>query len=141
MVEVKGGRIRHSADTGNFYSINRYGETFEIKDPFQQALVWKSRFLRVLRNRGIKVPVSHAVSLPSVHEDEMVESASIVPEIVIGRNKMTALEAAIKRLVTHSQPEQYLRFNDVVDDLHGILWGKDFTSKLFLKDYLDAVVI
>ena len=138
VVEVKGGRIRHSADTGKFYSINRYGETFEIKDPFQQALVWKSRFLRVLRNRGIKVPVSHAVSLPSVHEDEMVESASIVPEIVIGRNKMTALEAAIKRLVTHSQPEQYLRFNDVVDDLHGILWGKDFTSKLFLKDYLDS---
>jgi len=86
VLEVKGGRIRHNADSGSFYSINRYGESFKIKDPFQQALLWKSRFWRLLRNRNLKVPVSHAVVFPSVNEDEVLESANITPEIVIGRN-------------------------------------------------------
>lgn len=138
VIEVKGGRIRHNADNGKFYSINRYGENFEIKDPFQQALVWKSRFWRVLRNRNIKVPVSHAVAFPSVHENEIVESAAIVPAIVIGRQKMGSLASALKNLVTHVQPEHHLKFEDVSDGLHDILWGKDFTSKLFLKDYLTS---
>lgn len=138
VIEVKGGRIRHSVDSGKFYSINRYGESFEIKDPFQQALVWKSRFWRVLRNRNIKVPVSHAVAFPSVHESEIIESAAIVPAIVIGRQKMGALSSAMKNLVNHVQPEHHLKFDDVAEGLHGILWGKEFTSKLYLKDYLDS---
>jgi hypothetical protein len=138
VVEVKGGRIRHSSKSGKFFSINRYGETFEIKDPFQQALVWKSRFWRVLRNRNIKVPVSHAVAFPSVHENEIEESAAIVPAIVIGRQKMGSLTSALKNLVTQVQPEHHLKFDDVADELHSILWGKDFTSKLFLKDYLNS---
>ncbi|MDH5324868.1 MAG: NERD domain-containing protein [Gammaproteobacteria bacterium] len=137
VIEVKGGRIRHGKN-GKFYSINRYDESFEIKDPFQQALVWKSRFWRVLRNRNIKLPVSHAVAFPSVHESEFVESASIVPEIIIGRQKMASLAGALKNIVNQEHPEQYLKFDDVAEDLHGILWGKDFTSKLFLKDYLSS---
>ena len=138
VIEVKGGRIRHNAQNGKFYSINRYGETFKIKDPFQQALVWKSRFWRVLRNRNIKVPVSHAVAFPSVHESEIEESAAIVPAIVIGRQKMASLASALKNLVTHVQPKHHLKFDDVTGDLHDVLWGKDFTSKLFLKDYLTS---
>jgi hypothetical protein len=138
VIEVKGGRIRHSAKSGNFYSINRYGERFKIKDPFQQALVWKSRFWRVLRNRNIKVPVSHAVAFPSVNESEIKESASITPEIVIGRQRMNSLASALKTLVTKVQPAHHLKFNDVAVGLHEILWGKDFTSKLFLKDYLNS---
>jgi hypothetical protein len=138
VIEVKGGRIRHSARSGNFYSINRYGERFKIKDPFQQALVWKSRFWRVLRNRNIKVPVSHAVAFPSVNESEIKESASITPEIVIGRQRMNSLSSALKKLVAQVQPEQHMKFDDVADGLHDVLWGKDFTSKLFLKDYLNS---
>ncbi len=138
VIEVKGGRIRHSADTGKFYSINRYGESFEIKDPFQQALVWKSRFWRVLRNRNIKVPVSHAVAFPSVNEEEIIESASIVPAIVIGRQKLNALNSALKNLVHQVQAQHHLHFEDVSKGLHDILWGQEFTSKLFLKDYLNS---
>ncbi|MEJ2347240.1 MAG: NERD domain-containing protein [Gammaproteobacteria bacterium] len=138
VVEVKGGRIRHDADKGQFYSINRYGETFHIKDPFQQALVWKARFIRVLRKRNIRVPVSHVVALPSVSEEELIESASLVPQIVIGRQRLANLESSLKKIVGYSQPEEYLAFDDVSDPLHGLLWGRDFTTKLFLKDYLDS---
>ncbi|MFA9421590.1 MAG: NERD domain-containing protein, partial [Gammaproteobacteria bacterium] len=138
VIEIKGGRIRHDTQSGKFYSINRYDETFEIKDPFQQALVWKSRFWRVLRNRNIKVPVSHAVAFPSVHESEIEESAAITPAIVIGRQKIASLASTLKNLVTHVQAARHLNFEDVAVELHDILWGKDFTSKLFLKDYLTS---
>ncbi len=138
VIEIKGGRIRHDTQSGKFFSINRYDETFEIKDPFQQALVWKSRFWRVLRNRNIKVPVSHAVAFPSVHESEIEESAAITPAIVIGRQKIASLASALKNLVTQVQPARHLNFEDVSDGLHDILWGRDFTSKLFLKDYLSS---
>jgi len=138
VIEVKGGRIRHDSQSGKFFSINRYDESFEIKDPFQQALVWKSRFIRVLRNRNIKVPVSHAVAFPSVHESEIEESAAITPEIVIGRQKIASLASTLKNLVTQVQSARYLKFEDVSAGLHDILWGKDFTSKLFLKDYLTS---
>ena len=138
VIEVKGGRIRHDSRNGKFYSINRHDETFEIKDPFQQALVWKSRFIRVLRNRNIKVPVSHAVAFPSVHESEIEASAAITPEIVIGRQKIGSLSSTLKNLVTQVQSARYLEFEDVSAGLHDILWGRDFTSKLFLKDYLTS---
>ena len=96
VIEVKGGRIRHDSRSGKFFSINRYDEAFEIKDPFQQALVWKSRFIRVLRNRNIKVPVSHAVAFPSVNESEIEESAAITQAIVIGRKKIGSLASTVK---------------------------------------------
>lgn len=136
VIEVKGGRIQHSADTGKYYSINRHNERFRIKDPFQQALVWKGRFLRELRKRHIKVPVSHAVSLPSVREDELTSSASLVTEIVIGRQRMLNIETTLKNIIKQCQEEKYLTFSDVADELHALLWGKDFTTRLFLKDYL-----
>ena len=138
VIEVKGGRIQYSATSGKFYSINRHDEKFEIKDPFQQALVWKSRFLRSLRNRSIRVPVSHAVAFPSVREDEFVESASIVPKIVIGRKRMINIETTVKNIIKQSQQEKYLTFTDVAEELHALLWGKNFTTKLFLKDYLKS---
>lgn len=138
VIEVKGGRIQYSASSRKFYSINRHDERFEIKDPFQQALVWKSRFLRALRNRSIRVPVSHAVAFPSVREDEFVESASIVPEIVIGRQGMMKIETTVKNIIKQSQQEKYLTFTDIAEALHGLLWGKNFTTKLFLKDYLES---
>jgi hypothetical protein len=51
---------------------------------------------------------------------------------------MASLASALKNLVTHVQPGRHLKFEDVADELHDILWGKDFTSKLFLKDYLTS---
>ncbi len=136
VVEVKGGRIRY--ENGNFSSMNRHGETFEIKDPFQQALVWKSRFLRFLRKSNIRVPVSHAVCFPSAAEEEFPETANHAREIIIGRNRIKDLESALKTLVHKSQPEQYLRFDDVGAELDRLLIGSTFTTKMYLRDYLDS---
>ncbi|MCX6110945.1 MAG: NERD domain-containing protein [Proteobacteria bacterium] len=138
VVEVKGGRIRHDAQTGLFYSINRHGESFAIKDPFQQALVWKSRFLRYLRRHQLRVPVSHAVCFPGAAEEEFPESSAMVPEIVIGRTRMKNLDAALKAIAKKSQPEKYLDFASVGAELDRLLIGSTFTTKLYLRDYIDT---
>ena len=136
VVEVKGGRIR--TENGKFFSVNRHGESFEINNPFQQALVWKSRFVRYMRRLGIKAPVSHAVCFPSVGEDEFPATAGIEPGLIIGRNRMKDLENTLKKICADSQPEQYRRFDDVALELDKILVGSTFTSKLYLRDYIDG---
>lgn len=138
VVEVKGGRIRRDGATGVFSSVNRHGETFEIRDPFQQALTFKSRFLRFLKKSGIRVPVSHAVSFPGASEDEFPAAAGMAPEIILGRNRLKDLDQALKALVEKSQPEQYLRFDDVGGELDRILIGSTFTTRMYLRDYIDS---
>jgi len=138
VVEVKGGRIRHDGQTGLFYSINRHGENFEIKDPFQQALVWKSRFLRLLKRNGVKVPVSHAVCFPSAAEEEFPSSSGLVPEIIIGRGRLKDLGVALRNIAEKSQPEQYLRFQDIGAELDRLLIGSTFTTKMYLRDYINS---
>ena len=51
VLEVKGGRIGFNKEKDSFYTVNRYGKSFFIKNPFQQALTWKSRFLRYLKKK------------------------------------------------------------------------------------------
>jgi hypothetical protein len=138
VVEVKGGRIRHDAQTGAYFSINRHGESFEIKDPFQQALVWKSRFIRFLKNHDTKVPVTHAVCFPGANEDEFPVSAGTNREMIIGRNRMKDLDASLRSIVEKAQPEQYRKFPDCAAKLDDLLLGSTFTTKLYLRDYIDS---
>lgn len=138
VVEVKGGRIRHDAQAGQFFSVNRFGESFPIKDPFQQALFWKSRFLRFLKRHQVKVPVSHAVCFPGAEEHEFPEATGMVKELIIGRSRLKNLAATLSEIVRKSQPEQYLRFNDVGTELDRLLVGSTFTTRLYLRDYLNA---
>lgn len=136
VVEVKGGRIQ--MQDGRFTSINRHGQSFEIKNPFQQALVWKSRFIRYLRKQNLSVPVSHAVCFPSVGEDEFPPTAGIEPAIILGRNRMGALDEALRSLARASNPERFMEFPDCAEELHGIIKGQSFISKMYLRDYIDA---
>jgi len=138
VIEVKGGRIRLDAATGAFFSVNRHGQSFEIKDPFQQALAWKGRFLRFLKRHNVRVPVSHAVCFPGAAEDEFKTSSSVIPELIIGRGRLKDLDATLRQIVQKSQPEQYLNFQDVGGELARLLVGSSFTTRLYLRDYIDT---
>ena len=136
VIEVKGGRIKYK--DGKFFSLNRFDELFPIKNPFQQALVWKSRFLNQLRQQKIKVPVCHAVCLPSVHEDELPISAAIEPAIVIGRQRYAQLEKSLLAIMQQSIPKKFRSFPDVSKKIEKLLYGTTFTSRLYLRDYIDS---
>ncbi|NVJ62252.1 MAG: NERD domain-containing protein [Gammaproteobacteria bacterium] len=137
VVEVKGGRLKFDPDKGNFYSINRYDEAFKIKDPFKQVLLWKSRFLRYLRQQSVRVPVCHAVCFPNVLETDIPENAAIEPKLVIGINRMENLVETLETIAKNSHEERFLNFNDVADRVHSILRGSHFSTRLHIRDYLD----
>ncbi len=138
VIEVKGGRISYDAEKGVYFSINRHDEKFRIKDPFQQALVWKSRFVKYLKNHGLKLPVSHCVGLPSVDEASIPQTTGVNRDMVLGRHHMQDVEGFLKRLATTSHPEKYLDFKDVSKSIDKLLAGQDFHSKLYLRDYMDS---
>jgi hypothetical protein len=138
VVEVKGGRIGFDPQVGQFYTLNRHDERFNIKNPFQQALNWKSRFLRVLRARGIKVPVSHAVCFPNVNESDIPPSAGVEPEIIIGRERLADLSNALRDMIKKIQPERYLKFADVAAELDKLCIGSQFATRLHIRDYIDS---
>ncbi|MBF0441099.1 MAG: NERD domain-containing protein [Oligoflexales bacterium] len=138
VIEVKGGRIKFDAETGEFYSINQQGNVFNIKNPFKQVLNWKSRFLRYLKKQWIRVPVSHAVCFPSVLESDFPQTAEIEPALIIGVNKIQELEETLRTIVKDSQPERYLEFADVGKEIDKILRGSNFTAKIRIRDYIDS---
>ena len=138
VAEVKGGRIKFDAQKQKFSSLNRHGEIFSIKDPFKQVLVWKSRFLRFLKKNGIRVPVSHLVCFPGAHAKEFPKSAAMNPAIILDREGMDQLEEFLIRLARSSHPEHFFKFSDVGEKLDRILIGKTFTSRLYIRDYIDS---
>jgi hypothetical protein len=137
VIEVKGGRIGFDTALGQFYTLNRHDQRFTIKNPFQQALNWKSRFLRLLKSKGMKLPVSHAVCFPNVSESDIPMSAGVEPEIIIGRERMADLGNALKEMIRKVQPEKYLKFADVGAELDKLLIGAHFSTKLHIRDYID----
>jgi Nuclease-related domain/UvrD-like helicase C-terminal domain len=138
VVEVKGGRIRFDSTTNTFYSLNRHSESFEIKNPFNQALVWKSRFVRYLRKNRIILPVSHAICFPAAAEEEIPESAGIDRKLIIGRSGLKDLEKTLIDIAKVSHPSEFLRFKECGHDLEKILVGRSFTTKLYLRDYINS---
>lgn len=138
VVEVKGGRISLDGETGKFYSLNRHGRSFLIKNPFQQAIVWRNRFVRFLRSQNVHVPVSHAVCFPAVDESEFPNHATIEHSVLLGRRGMEHLEDFLKGVVRSFHREDFLRFRDVGDELDRLLIGTTFESKQLLREYIDT---
>lgn len=137
ILEVKGGRIIYNPDEQQFYSENRFGERFSIKNPFAQALNWKSRFLRYLKKKNIKVPMTHMVCFPSIYEKDFPERADFETGLLLGRERLERLDEALPDAIRLAQPEKYLQFRDVGDALDKILRGTHYASRLYIRDYID----
>ena len=138
VVEVKGGRIRFDAERQAFQSINRHGEVHNIKNPFQQVMAWKSRLIKCLRDADRKLPVSHAVCLPSVIEEDLNGVPGVDVTTVIGKERMVRLEHSLKTIVEIQQPDKYLRFDDCGDFLETMLAGESMSTRLHLHDYIES---
>jgi hypothetical protein len=67
-LEVKGGLVEHDPRTSNWTSKDRFGVTYRIKDPMQQALKSKHELLRKFRAApgwpAHRVRMRHGVVLP-----------------------------------------------------------------------------
>jgi hypothetical protein len=74
-VEVKGGGVSFDANTGIWYSIDRFDEKHQIKDPFRQASSERHAIKDQLvgsflwrRWRGSRLTLGHAVMFPDIHD-------------------------------------------------------------------------
>jgi hypothetical protein len=138
VMEVKGGRIRLDGQTGQFYSENRHGRSFAIKNPFQQAIVFRNRFVRYMRQLGFDAPISHAVCFPSVMEQDFSAHATIEPATLLGRKGLEKLESFLLTLVKSFHSDDFLRFKDIGSRLDDLLKGVSFKSLPMLREYLDS---
>ena len=138
VLEVKGGRISLDGESGKFYSLNRHGRSFLIKNPFQQAITWRNRFVRFLRANQVHVPVSHAVCFPQVDESEFPTHATIEPSLLLGRQGLERLEAFLEGVVRSFHREDFLKFKNVSEELDRLLIGSSFESRPLLREYIDT---
>lgn len=137
VLEVKGGRIAYNPDEAQYYSENRFGERFAIKNPFAQALNWKSRFLRYLKKKLIKVPITHMVCFPSVHEKDFPDRTDVEQGMLIGRERLENLSVSLEAAIAQAQPPKFLKFDDVGEALDKLLRGAHYASRLYIRDYID----
>ena len=83
VVEVKGGGIIHDPEFGPaWYSEDRYGKKYEIKDPFKQSEHYRFKVLEVIKRlvRGLKqknFPVGHSVAFPDISVDKLGKIISL----------------------------------------------------------------
>lgn len=138
VVEVKGGRIQLDGSSGQFSSVNRHGRSFAIRNPFQQAIAFRNRFLRFLRSHDINVPVSHAVCFPQVAETEFPPHVNIEPSVLLGRIKLETLETSLAAVARSFHSHDFLKFNDVSSALDDLLVGATFKSRPLLREYIDS---
>ncbi len=138
VVEVKGGRISLDGNTGQFYSLSRNGRSFAIRNPFQQAIQFRNRFVRFLRSHNINVPVSHAVCFPQVDESEFPPHVNIEPATLLGRTRLENLSESLEKIVRSFHSSDFLKFSDVSAPLDDLLVGATFKSRPLLREYIDA---
>lgn len=138
VVEVKGGRISLDGATGQFYSENRHGRSFAIRNPFQQAIAFRNRFVRFLRQNDVQVPVSHAVCFPQVNENEFPTHVNIEPATLLGRHRLSNMEVSLPVIAKSFHSDSFLNFDDVAEKLDALLVGATFKSRPLLREYIDS---
>lgn len=102
ILEVKGGQ-RIEVREGRWYSVSHNGETFPIKNPFEQAKDSKYALLKYLEGvapRLAGIPICHAVAFPGA-----THPAGIGPygprDIVIDADDLLEPIKAIERVIDH----------------------------------------
>lgn len=99
-VEIKGGGVAVDAKTGTWSSIDRFGATHEIKDPFRQAQSEKFAILDQVKGHpkwrgwlGKRVVSGHAVFFPDLHDVRPLVNASRAGQIIGGQADLAQLQA------------------------------------------------
>ncbi len=137
VAEVKGGKISYNPTQRKFYSENRYGKVFGIKNPFQQSQAFKGRLISALSFDKIRVPVSYMVVLPDIDSEFLGNASFQSMETVVHRGHFEQLESKIKQIVSQSQPERFMKFKDQKNEINHFFNGKYFKAEVNLRDYIE----
>jgi hypothetical protein len=101
ILEIKGGGV--FIQGGQWYTIDREGARWEIKDPFVQVVASKHALLSYLRDELMPVqdiPLKHAVAFPDIELKGGLGPAAPA-EIVWDKEALTSPSATIARTIKH----------------------------------------
>ena len=143
VIEVKGGAIDYDATKSQWTSRNRNGTTFDIKDPFTQALNAKHEIVREIQDdkrwpRGRRVQMGYVVLFP----DMVITSSGFTTrgrrEILLGKNDLPSLGDAIKERLRYWQvtdpgePPGDVGIDAVIDR-----FGRSWSYQIPLRDAIE----
>ena len=101
VLEVKGGDIE--VFNGIWSSTNRYGQRFEITNPFEQAMKSKyalRQYLEALDPPILRVPISHAVAFPHGSVGQGIGMYG-PRDLVLDKADLTNVTEAVERVFRH----------------------------------------
>jgi len=98
-IEVKGGGV-HLED-GKWKTVNRFGKTISIKDPFRQVTASKSKLYNFFQSElNLNIPTMHAVVFPDITITDSL-SLSAPREIMLDREDLINISDSIGRVIRH----------------------------------------
>ena len=113
VIEVKGGGIR--VENGQWKSRDQYGETYNIKNPFEQATTSKAVLIKWLQDRvDFYVPACHAVVFPDVWELPELGPAGST-DLMLTRQHLRAVHDAVRRAFSHARRDTRLHLSQIKD--------------------------
>jgi hypothetical protein len=105
VIEVKGGGVAFDAQSGEWTTTDRYGDTFTI-NPVQQAVTSKHTLLEKLRDlpqwdSRRFLNMGHVVCFPDVIIEEELLRLDLPRVIIIDHNDLKNLEPVIRKIFEH----------------------------------------
>jgi hypothetical protein len=105
VLEAKGGGIAVDGDSGTWHSRNRHGETFEIKNPVEQAqnnyYDLCKKMAEVPAASALKFSGGHAVAFPDAAVRERMLALDLPREIIIDADDLGDIQSAINRIYSY----------------------------------------
>ncbi|VBJ68011.1 NERD domain-containing protein [Burkholderia pseudomallei] len=102
VLEVKGGGIE--IETGRWFTTDRNGRRFAIKNPFEQAVASKHALVGWLSDHGLgtKARIGHAVVFPHMEKLPLIGPAG-TEEVSLTKRELDNVERSLARCVEHWQ--------------------------------------
>jgi len=130
-IENKNGIISYNKDEGLWYQNDR-----ELsKDPINQAMEHKNKFLRKLREETtiqVYVPTIHAVLFPQTPKPEILKKEfrfDIKPEMMMWREDFVKLEESIDKIFSLQPNTNFINQQDL-KKIHTLFMGQDLKNPL-----------
>lgn len=100
VIEVKGGGI--DIEAGRWYTTNRHGSRYPIKNPYDQAVASKHALVGWLNEKGLggRVRLGHAVIFPHMSELPWVGPAGTA-QISLSKSNLESIEMALIECAKH----------------------------------------
>jgi len=143
IIEVKGGGIEYDDQIRQWYSIDRYNERHEIKNPLGQAKDAKYEIRNHLAQRGKKnILIAHGALFPDISNVNALSNPAIPNNILGGSDKLIDLKFWIISIFEYWAGEQ-LNYNPL--EINGInianqLYGKQVSIQQSLASIIETEI-